>query len=37
MQIEAYYHFAGMIALSFIPISYTFLLLINKINEGTRT
>jgi len=31
------YQTAGMIALSFIPISYAFLLLINKLNEGTRT
>ncbi|MBN1472463.1 MAG: molybdate ABC transporter permease subunit [Syntrophaceae bacterium] len=31
------YKAAGMIALSFIPISYTFLLLINKLNERTRT
>lgn len=30
------YQAAGMIALSFIPISYAFLLLISKINEGTR-
>lgn len=30
------YQAAGMIALSFIPISYAFLLLINKINEGSR-
>jgi len=31
------YRAAGMIALSFIPISYVFLLLVNKLNEGTRT
>jgi len=31
------YRTAGMIALSFIPISYAFLLLINKLNEGERT
>jgi molybdate transport system permease protein len=30
------YEAAGMIALSFIPISYAFLLLINKLNEGSR-
>jgi molybdate transport system permease protein len=31
------YQAAGMIALSFIPISYAFLLLINKLNEDSRT
>ncbi|MDP2852939.1 MAG: molybdate ABC transporter permease subunit [Smithellaceae bacterium] len=31
------YHAAGMIALSFIPISYAFLLLINKLNEDSQT
>lgn len=31
------YKAAGLIALSFIPISYAFLLLINKLNEGSRT
>lgn len=31
------YKVAGMMALTFIPISYAFLLLINKLNEGTRT
>ena len=30
------YQAAGMIALSFIPISYAFLLLINKLNEDAR-
>ena len=30
------YQAAGMIALSFIPISYAFLLLINKLDEGAR-
>lgn len=30
------YQAAGLIALSFIPISYAFLLLINKLNEGGR-
>ena len=30
------YTAAGMIALSFLPISYVFLLLINKLNEGAR-
>jgi molybdate transport system permease protein len=30
------YSAAGMIALSFIPISYAFLLLINKLNEDSR-
>jgi len=30
------YAAAGMIALSFIPVSYAFLLLINKLNEGSR-
>lgn len=30
------YSAAGMIALSFIPISYAFLLLINRLNEGSR-
>jgi len=30
------YRAAGMIALSFIPISYAFLLLINKLNEGSH-
>lgn len=30
------YSAAGLIALSFIPISYAFLLLINKLNEGAR-
>jgi molybdate transport system permease protein len=30
------YQAAGMIALSFIPISYAFLLLINKLNEDSR-
>lgn len=30
------YAAAGMIALSFIPISYAFLLLINRLNEGAR-
>lgn len=30
------YAAAGMIALSFLPISYAFLLLINKLNEGSR-
>ncbi len=30
------YTAAGMIALSFIPISYAFLLLVNKLNEGSR-
>jgi molybdate transport system permease protein len=30
------YHAAGLIALSFIPISYAFLLLINRLNEGSR-
>jgi len=31
------YQAAGMIALSFLPISYAFLLLINKLNEDSRT
>lgn len=31
------YRAAGLIALSFIPVSYVFLLLINKLNEGERT
>jgi molybdate transport system permease protein len=31
------YSAAGMIALSFIPISYAFLLLINRLNEDSRT
>ena len=31
------YQLAGMIALSFIPISYVFLLLINKLNESSST
>jgi molybdate transport system permease protein len=31
------YQVAGMIALSFIPISYVFLLLINKLNESSST
>ena len=31
------YSAAGMIALSFIPVSYAFLLLINKLNEDSRT
>jgi molybdate transport system permease protein len=31
------YQAAGMIAMSFIPISYAFLLLINKINEDSRS
>jgi molybdate transport system permease protein len=30
------YRAAGMIALSLIPISYAFLLLINKLNERNR-
>jgi molybdate transport system permease protein len=30
------YQAAGMIALSFIPVSYVFLLLINKLNEDSR-
>lgn len=30
------YSAAGMIALSFIPVSYAFLLLINRLNEGSR-
>ncbi len=30
------YRAAGLIALSFIPVSYAFLLLINKLNEGER-
>lgn len=30
------YHTAGLIALSFIPISYAFLLLINKLSDGPR-
>src|SRR5271157_2877954 len=30
------YQLAGMIALSFIPVSYVFLLLINKLNEDSR-
>ncbi len=30
------YRAAGLIALSFIPISYAFLLLINKLNEDSR-
>jgi len=30
------YQTAGMIALSFIPISYAFLLLVNKLNEGMQ-
>ena len=31
------YSAAGLIALSFIPVSYAFLLLINKLNEDSRT
>ena len=30
------YAAAGMMALSFLPISYAFLLLVNKLNEGSR-